>query len=74
MKVFTSQSGDIFQNLFCTCGNSTHNIAEIDFIHFLAARNNDCGRLRSRIKEKYVFCWLVINKPQPNLHLGDTSF
>ena len=33
---------------------------------------NDCRRFRGRIKEKYFICWFIINKPQPNLHSGDT--
>ena len=34
---------------------------------------NDCSRFRGRIKEKYFICWLIIYKPQPNLHSGKTS-
>ena len=26
-----------------------------------------------RIEKKYLICWLIINKPQPNLPSGDTS-
>ena len=41
------------------------------FKHYLAAWNNDCSRFRVRIKEKDFICWLIIKKPQPNLHSGN---
>ena len=40
---------------------------EINFTHHLSAWNNNCSRSRDKIKEKYFICWLIINKPQPNL-------
>ena len=40
------------------------------FKHYLAAWNNDCSRFQVRIKEKDFICWLIIKKPQPNLHSG----
>ena len=30
------------------------------------------ARFRGTLKEKYFIIWLIINKPQPNHHLGDT--
>ena len=29
-------------------------------------------RFRGRVRETYFICWLIINKPQPNFHSGDT--
>ena len=63
--------------MYCTCGNSAHNIAEINqlrfFIHYLAAWNNDCSRFQGRIK-KYFIRWLINStNPSLNLHLGDAS-
>ena len=62
---------------YCTCGSSTHNIAEISkswfLIHiYLAAWNNGCSRFRGRTKGILFICWLIINKLQPNLHSWDT--
>ena len=55
---------------------NTHCVAEIIqswfFIHYLAVWNNDYSRCWGRIEEKYLTCWLIINKPQPKLHSGDT--
>ena len=31
-------------------------------------------RFRGTVRETYFICWLIINKPQPNLHSGDTFF
>ena len=38
----------------------------------LTTWNNDYSRFWGRTKEKYFICLLVINKPQPNLHSGDS--
>ena len=66
--------------MYCTCENSKHNTAESYvnhdfFIHYLNAWNNDCsGSIPSQNKKKdVIFCWSIINKPQPNLYSGDTS-
>ena len=40
---------------------------------YIAPWNNDCIRFRGGIKAKYFICWLIIDKPQPNLHSGETS-
>ena len=44
----------------------------IFLIHYLAAWNYNCSKFCGEIKEKYFICCLIINKPQPNLNLGDT--
>ena len=31
-------------------------------------------RFRGRVRETYFICWLIINKPQPNLHSGTRHF
>ena len=39
-----------------------------DFLYInLAAWNNDCNE-----NDNYFLCWLIINKPQPNLYSGNT--
>ena len=70
--------------MYFTCGNATHHNAARDkvnlvFLHIVYLLEiNNCSRSRDKIKEKYFICWLIINKPQPNLHLelhlysGDT--
>ena len=49
---FTTWSTSL-KSIYCTCGNSTNNVAEISSswfcIHYLAAWNNDCSRFRGRI-------------------------
>ena len=65
--VFTSHDGDRFSKdelMYCTCWNSTHTIAERDklikiFIHYLAARNNNCSRFRS-LWEQTSFSFLIM--------------
>ena len=61
---------------YCTCGSSTHNIAEISkswfLIHYLAAWNNGCSRFRGRTKGILFICWLIINKLQPNIPSWNT--
>ena len=41
-----------------------------DFVYVLILFSclNDCSRFLRRIKEKYFMCWLIIIKPQPDLH------
>ena len=60
----------------CTCGSSTHNIAEISkswfLIYYLAAWNNGCSRFWGRTKGILFICWLIINKLQPNFHSWNT--
>ena len=80
LSVYLSQRSQIsiqwaisLTSMYCTCGISTHNTAEISysrfFLHFLAAWNNDCSRFRGRIEKKK---WLFIDKPKPNLYSWDT--
>ena len=51
-EAFTTWSISL-KSIYCTCGNSTYNVAEISLswfcIHYLAAWNNDCSRFRGRI-------------------------
>ena len=58
------------------CTAQTHNTPEISWsrrlIHYLAVWNNDCSRFQGRIKEKYFSFLVIINKPQPKLHSGDS--
>ena len=55
------------KSTFCTCGNSTHNIAQ-----FASCSCFDCSRFWDSIKNIYFLCLLIINNPQPNLHSGET--
>ena len=41
-------------------------------MHYPAATNVDHSKFQGRLKEKYFICRLINNKPQPNLHSGDT--
>ena len=61
--------------MYCTCGNSTHNMAEkltiIFFMHYLAPWNNECSRFRGQIIIKNTF-ESFISKPKFKLHSVDT--
>ena len=46
------------KSTFCTCGNSTHNIAQ-----FASCSCFDCSRFWDRIKNIYFLCLLIINNP-----------
>ena len=44
----------------------------MNFLYIIKLLEIMTGRFRGRVRETFFICWLIINKPQPNLYSWDT--
>ena len=61
--------------MYCTCWNNNATICQskvnCDFL--FSCLKNDISATHSKAEIKIIHCWLIINKPLPNLYSRDTS-